>query len=82
MKLENNKATPSWKFSNQDGLALVAALPEDLLSYRFILTKQIYEKSTTFQCKIHERDTFCQNSIYKGKGLDLGRSLSEQSFIE
>ena len=25
MKLENNKATPSWKFSTQEGLALVAA---------------------------------------------------------
>ena len=35
-------------------------LPEDLLSYRFILTKQIYEKGTTFQWKIHERGTFCQ----------------------
>ena len=34
--------------------------PEDLLSYRFILTKQIYEKGTTFQWEIHERDTFCQ----------------------
>ena len=46
--------------------------PEDLLSYRFILTKHIYEKGTTFQWKIHERDTFVKNSIYKGKGLDLG----------
>ena len=26
MKLENNKATPSWKFSPQEGLALVAPL--------------------------------------------------------
>ena len=34
--------------------------PEDLLSYRLILTKQIYEKGTTFQWKIHERGTFCQ----------------------
>ena len=30
------------------------------------------EKGTTFQWKIHERDTFVKNSIYKGKGLDLG----------
>ena len=34
--------------------------PEDLLSYRLIVTKQIYEKGTTFQWKIHERGTFCQ----------------------
>ena len=33
---------------------------EDLLSYRFILTKQIYEKGKTLQWKIHERVTFCQ----------------------
>ena len=26
MKLENNKATPAWKFSTQEGLAPVAAL--------------------------------------------------------
>ena len=30
------------------------------------------EKGTTFQWKIHERDTIFKNSIYKGKGLDLG----------
>ena len=34
--------------------------PEDLLSYRFILTKHIYEKGTTFQWKILERGTFSQ----------------------
>ena len=27
---------------------------------RIILTKQIYEKGTTFQWKTHERGTFCQ----------------------
>ena len=46
-------------------------MAEDLLSYRFILTKHRYEKGTTFQRKIHERGTLCQNSISKGKGLDL-----------
>ena len=30
------------------------------------------EKGTTFQWKIHERDTFVKNSIFKGKALDLG----------
>ena len=34
MKLENNKATSSWKFSTQEGLALVAAL-----STRWWITK-------------------------------------------
>ena len=34
--------------------------PEDHLSYRFIPTKHIYEKGTTFQWNIHERGTFCQ----------------------
>ena len=34
--------------------------PEDLLSYRFILTKHMYEKGATFQWTIHERITFSQ----------------------
>ena len=34
--------------------------PEDLLSYRFILMKQICETGTIFQWKIHERGTSCQ----------------------
>ena len=29
-------------------LKVIQELPEDLLSYQFILTKQIYEKGTTF----------------------------------
>ena len=41
-------------------LTVTRKWPEDHLSYRFILTKQIYEKGTTFQYKIHERGTFCQ----------------------
>ena len=49
--------------------------PEDLFSYRFILTKRIYEKGTTFKW-IGGRCTkgvpFVKNSIYKGKGLNLG----------
>ena len=47
--------------------------PEDLLSYRFILTKQIYEKGTTFQWKIPytKEVPFVKNNLYKGKGLDL-----------
>ena len=32
--------------------------PEDLLSYRFILMKQICETGTIFQWKIHERGTY------------------------
>ena len=40
MKLENNKATPSWKFSTQEGLALVAAL-----STSDEYTKQINNKN-------------------------------------
>ena len=35
--------------------------PEDLLYFLWIiLSKQIYEKGTTFQWKTHERGTFCQ----------------------
>ena len=47
--------------------------PEDLLSYRFILTKQIYEKGTTLQWKIPYTKgvPFVKNSLHKGKGLDL-----------
>ena len=41
-------------------LKVTRELPEDLLSYRFILKKQIYEKGTNFQWKIHGRGTFCQ----------------------
>ena len=41
-------------------LQVTRGLPEDHLSYRFILKKQIYEKGTTFQWRIHERGTFCQ----------------------
>ena len=46
--------------------------PKDLLPYRFILTKQVCEKGTTFQWKIHEMVPFVKNSIYKGKEQDLG----------
>ena len=41
-------------------LKVTRKCPEDLLSYRFILTKQLYEKGTTFQWNIRERGTFCQ----------------------
>ena len=51
--------------------------PEDHLSYRFILMKQICEKGTIFQWKIHERGTSCQKWYTWGKGLDLGAETAK-----
>ena len=53
-------------------LKVTRKLSEDLLSYRFILTKQIYEKDTTFNGRYTKGVPFVKNSICKGKGLDLG----------
>ena len=39
---------------------MLRLLENDRKTSFLILTKQIYEKGTTFQWKIHERGTFCQ----------------------
>ena len=49
--------------------------PEDLLSYRFILTKQIMKRVQLFNGRYTKGIPFVKNSIYKGKGLDLGAKL-------
>ena len=50
MNLENNKATPSRKFSTQEGLALVAAFGQTLQIFQDTIVSQ-FAKETSAQRK-------------------------------